>query len=66
MNEEQDELFTQEEERLVGLLGEAWEMFLELPVIHGSDKEEFMRAIHAAQNIVLSRAAMKMSWNTKL
>lgn len=40
-------------------LGDVWNHFLNLPVQHNSDREEFMRAIHAAQNIVLSRAARR-------
>lgn len=36
-------------------LADAWNAFLKLPVEHNDDIDEFRRAIHAAQNIVLSR-----------
>ena len=36
-------------------LAKAWNEFLKLPAEHGDDTHEFRRAIHAAQNIVLSR-----------
>lgn len=40
-------------------LAAAWNMFLSLPEAHASDRDEFMRAIHAAQNILLAREALK-------
>lgn len=42
------------EEWILGLLGEAWNVFNCLDL---GNQQEFMQAIHAAQNIVLSRPA---------
>ena len=51
-----------EDEREVGdLLAMAWNKFCKLPVLHHADSEEFVRAIHAAQNIVLARVGLRSS-----
>jgi hypothetical protein len=50
-------LLSQEESDLVRKLGECFSDFTKLPVLHPADEDEFMRAIHAAQNIVLARPA---------
>lgn len=43
------------EKRVVMMLAEAWNAFVELPIEHPADRPEFCGAIHVAQNIVLSR-----------
>lgn len=48
-----------EEREVLALLGQAWNKFLELPVLHTMDHQEFCHAIHAAQNIVLARAGLR-------
>ncbi len=50
---------TKEELEIIEILGIAWNKFKAIEVVHQSDNDEFMRAIHAAQNIVLSRQAMR-------
>jgi hypothetical protein len=51
------------EERIVSLLGKAWQEFESLPPQHPCDSPEFLRAIHAAQNIVLARPTQRaMGW----
>jgi hypothetical protein len=50
-------LLSPEEQDLVKKLGECFSDFTKLPVLHPADEDEFMRAIHAAQNIVLARPA---------
>ena len=45
----------EEEELVVHYLACAWNHFVTLPVEHPQDEPEFLHAIHAAQNIVLSR-----------
>lgn len=50
---------TKQEEAVLDMLAEAWNLFNALPVQHDSDKSEFMFAIHAAQNIVLARPMMR-------
>ena len=50
-------LLSPEEDDLVRKLGECFSDFTKLPVLHLADEDEFMRPIHAAQNIVLARPA---------
>jgi len=46
---------TTEETRVVDLLAEAWNAQAGLPVMHPMEQDEFCRAIHAAQALVMSR-----------
>lgn len=55
---------TDAERALLNLLGEAWNQFCLLPAGHPSDASEFKAAIHAAQNIVAARLAMRMNPET--
>lgn len=48
-------LLTEAEARVAVLLGDAWNLFLELPTEHPSDRGEFLHAVHAAQSIILAR-----------
>ncbi|WP_421057629.1 hypothetical protein [Klebsiella variicola] len=41
------------------LLGDAWDLYLSLPVEHPNERSEFCQAIHACQSIVLSRPAVR-------
>ncbi|MFS2159197.1 hypothetical protein ACCD10_17835 [Pseudomonas sp. Pseusp122] len=50
---------TDQEARLVGLLAQVWNEFLQLPVEHGSDQLEFCAAVHACQDKVLARAGRR-------
>jgi hypothetical protein len=50
---------TPEEIRVLEALGQAWNDFAALPPLHPHDADEFVRAIHAAQNIVLARAGLR-------
>lgn len=50
---------TNEEVEVLDLLGEAATAFASLPTEHTADLNEFVLAIHAAQNIVLSRAGLR-------
>lgn len=47
------------EAEIANLLGQAYSKFRELPVLHSADEGDFVRAIHAAQNIVLARAGLR-------
>lgn len=51
---------TPEEQAAAQLLGDAFNAHQQLPEVHPHDAEEFMRAIHAAQNIILSRPATEL------
>lgn len=46
---------TDQERGVVLALAEAWNRYVDLPVEHGDDMDEFRRAIHAAQAKVLMR-----------
>jgi len=50
---------TADERIVLEILAQAWNQFVELPVIHPQDQVEFMQAIHRAQNIVMSRVVMR-------
>jgi len=50
---------TKEELQVLNNLAAAWTSFLQLNVINGSDQDDFLHAIHAAQNIILARSAYK-------
>lgn len=52
---------TNQEKAVLHLLGQAWNELLMLPEIHPADRDEFLRAIHAAQNIILARPAEETS-----
>lgn len=54
------------EREVLRLLGEAAVKFAKLPGLHPSDRPEFVIAIHAAQNIVLARGALRALDNAKL
>lgn len=52
-------MVTDEERAVLDTLAAAWNKFLLLPKLHQWEQQEFMHAIHQAQNIVLSRPAMR-------
>jgi hypothetical protein len=56
---ERNPLLTEDEQKVLEALAEAWRLFLRLPVQHKWDQVEFMHAIHRAQHIVLARPAMR-------
>jgi len=49
---------TEEERRVLDYLAQAWNNFLILDEVHPCDRQEFMQAIHAAENIVFARPAI--------
>ncbi len=48
-----------DELKALDLLAQAWNVYEALPVLHHADKGEFLRAIHAAQNIILAREGLR-------
>jgi hypothetical protein len=48
------------ERKVLNLLGQAFMEFAKLKPAHPDDKGEFKHAIHAAQNIVLSRVGSRV------
>ena len=54
-DQEFEALFSGAEAAIVDKLGQAYNDFISLPVLHGWDSREFMEAIHKAQHIVLAR-----------
>lgn len=57
---------TQREARVVELLAEAWNAYVQLPVEHPMAQAEFCTAIHRCQDMVLARPgrrALNHAWN---
>jgi hypothetical protein len=52
-------VITPDELALVERLGECWNVFLALPVMHDDDRREFRTLIHHAQEKVLARATLR-------
>ncbi len=50
---------TKEEEEVLDVLGKAATMFFGLEKIHPSDIQDFVYAIHLAQNLVMARPGMR-------
>lgn len=50
---------TDDEQRVLSHLADAWNGFLELFIEHSSDLHEFQSAIHAAQNVIAFRVAKR-------
>lgn len=50
---------TPDEVHVADLLGQAATEFAKLPIEHQSDLDEFCKAIHAAQNIVMARDGLR-------
>ena len=48
-------LLTPDERAALDAVGEAWNLFVALPVIHHQHQHEFMHAIHTAQRIIMCR-----------
>ncbi len=50
---------TETERDIVVLLGEVWNLFLELPIQHPMDQQEMCAIIHSAQEKVLARPGLR-------
>lgn len=46
---------TENELRIVAMLGDVWNLFHGLPEEHPVDRHDFMHGVHVLQNIVLAR-----------
>lgn len=46
---------TSDEANVVRLLADVWNTFMDLPVEHAMDRDEFCRAVHVLQEKVLAR-----------
>lgn len=53
------------EQKVLDLLAKAWNVYTFLPIEHYSDENEFLKAIHSAQNIILSRPTLRYLKNEK-
>ncbi|SEU02909.1 hypothetical protein [Pseudomonas graminis] len=51
---------TDREAFIAGLLGGVWNEYLKLPIEHPMERDEFCRAIHTCQNMVLARAGRRV------
>lgn len=52
-------MVTEHEAKLAQMLGDVWNEYLKLPKEHPNEQGEFCAAIHACQNIVLSRSGCR-------
>jgi len=52
-------LITDQEEKVVDKLADAWNEFMLLPVEHSDDQREFRTAIHACQSMILARVGRR-------
>lgn len=50
---------TEKEIKVAEQAGELWNSFMELPIQHPDDRNEFRFHIHALQNIILYRSASR-------
>ncbi|CNE47899.1 phage-like protein [Yersinia bercovieri] len=48
-----------DEQRVAQMLGDAWNQYLQLPIEHPCERDEFYRAIHGCQRIILARPAIR-------
>ncbi|WP_227726211.1 hypothetical protein [Yersinia proxima] len=48
-----------DEQRVAQMLGDAWNQYLQLSIEHPCDRDEFCRAIHNCQRIILARPAIR-------
>ncbi len=53
--------YSDDENEICALLGEAWNKFTKLEVAHSHDFPEFTKAIHEAMNIVQARVALRQT-----
>lgn len=49
----------EEEKELLNLTGEIWNKYLDLPILHPNDQQEFMYHLHAIQRIIMSREFLR-------
>lgn len=49
---------TKKEIMVLNALGQAWNLFLDLPIVHNDDYDEFRHTIHAAQALIQARPAI--------
>ncbi|ENB4713742.1 TPA: hypothetical protein ACJHGT_004539 [Yersinia enterocolitica] len=47
------------EHQLAQMLGDVWNQYLQLPVEHPTEHDEFFLLIHACQRIILARPAIR-------
>lgn len=50
---------TKEEQVIIEDLVNVWNLFIELPQLHQSDRIEFMQGVHLLQNIILARVYLR-------
>jgi hypothetical protein len=53
-------VLTQEEQSLIYFLGQVHKAYEMLPVLHSMDEHEFLEAINAAENIIMSRPMLRL------
>lgn len=48
-----------DEKEIAYKLAEVWDLFVELPVEHPCDRDEFCKGVHFLQNMILARAGRR-------
>lgn len=61
----QEARVTEQEAKVVGILAEAWNEYMKLPIEHPMAQQEFCTAIHECQDKVLARGGRR-SLNSKV
>ena len=51
---------TADEQKILGLLAEVWNRFVQLPIVHPMDQQEFCQSVHVLQNAVMARAVHRL------
>ncbi len=55
-----DNKLTEQEIKILDMLANAWNYYNKLEEYHPSDKQEFTEGIHRAQDIVMTRLAVRV------
>jgi len=50
---------TDQEQKVLDQLANAWNEFLKLPLVHNDELPDFRKAIHDAQRIIMARPEIK-------
>lgn len=51
---------TPEEREILSKTVDMWNLFVELPIEHPADRVEFMHAVHACQQMIMSRPVRRL------
>lgn len=55
----EESLLTEDEQKVVNHLAEAWNAYVKIGKLHPSDTDDFAKAIHDAQKIIMWRPMLR-------